>query len=137
MVVIDVNLLVALVSGDARGNQVLHHFTDWLNRNIRVHAPVLAKYEFANALARLVVGGAFLADKVEEAWNNVSVLPIEYHDLVDVKRVVEIALALGRQNAYDASYIALAESIGAELWTLDGPLSRNAKGLGFAVSLIS
>jgi predicted nucleic acid-binding protein len=83
------------------------------------------------------VGGAFPPDKVEDAWNDISVLPIAYHDLSNAKRVVEIALALKRQNAYDAAYIALAEESGAELWTLDGPLYRNAHGLGFPVKLIS
>ncbi len=137
MVVVDANLLVALVSGDPRGNKVLQHFTNWLSHNIEIHAPVLAQYETANALTRLIVGGAFPADKVEEAWNNISVLPISYHDLSKVKRVVEIALALNRQNAYDAAYIALAEELSAELWTLDGPLYRNARGLGFAVHFVS
>ena len=137
MVVVDANLLVCLVSGDPRGNTVLQHFTDWLSHHVELHAPVLARYETANALTRLIVGGAFPADKVEDAWNNISILPIAYHDVVNVKRVVEIALALNRQNAYDAAYIALAEGLGAELWTLDGPLYRNAHGLGFAVNLIS
>ena len=137
MVVIDANLLVALVSGDPRGNKVLQHFTDWLSQNFEIHAPVLAQYETANALTRLIVGDAFPADKVEEAWNNISVLPISYHELSNVKRVVEIALALNRQNAYDAAYIALTEELSAELWTLDGPLYRNAQGLGFAVNLVS
>jgi predicted nucleic acid-binding protein len=137
MVVLDANLLVALVSGDPRGNRVLQQFSDWLNRNIEIHAPMLAQYEVANALTRLIVGGAFSADKVEEAWNNILALPIKYHELKNAKRVVEIALALNRQNAYDASYIALAEELGAELWTLDSPLYHNAQGLGFAVKLIS
>ncbi len=137
MVVVDANLLVALVSGDPRGNKVLQHFTDWLSLNVEIRAPVLAQYETANALTRLVIGRAFPADKVEEAWNNISVLPITYQELRDVKRVVEIALALNRQNAYDAAYIALAEELSAELWTLDGPLYRNAHGLGFPVSLVS
>jgi predicted nucleic acid-binding protein len=137
VVVVDANLLVALASGDQRGNKVLQHFTDWLSLNVEIHAPVLAQYETANALTRLTVGGAFPADKVEEAWNNISLLPITYHELRNVKRVVEIALALNRQNAYDAAYIALAEELRAELWTLDGPLYRNAHGLGFPVSLVS
>ncbi len=97
----------------------------------------MAQYEVANALTLLIVGGAFSADKVEEAWNNISVLPVEYHELTDVKRVIEIALALGRQNAYGAAYLALTEMLGAELWTLDGLLYRNARGLGFAVKLIT
>jgi predicted nucleic acid-binding protein len=137
MPVVDANLLVALVSGDPRGNKVLRHFTDWLSQNVEIHAPLLAQYETANALTRLIVGGAFTTDKVEEAWNNISILPITYHGLPNVKRVVEIALALNRQNAYDAAYIALAEELSAELWTLDGPLYRNAHSLGFAVTLVS
>jgi hypothetical protein len=81
MIVIDANLLVALVSGDPRGGKVFQYFTDWLNHNVEIHAPLLAKYETANALTRLIVGGAFPKDKVEDAWNNISLLPIRYHDL--------------------------------------------------------
>jgi predicted nucleic acid-binding protein len=106
MVVVDANLLVALVSGDPRGNRVLQHFTDWLSQNVEIHAPVLAQYETANALTRLIVGGAFPTDKVEEARDNISILPITYHELSNIKRAVEIALVLNRQNAYDAAYIA-------------------------------
>ena len=137
MVVVDANLLVALVSGDPRGNAVLRHFNDWLDHNIEIHAPALAQYEVANAFTRLIVGGAFPADKVEEAWGNISILPIHYHGLQDAKRVTEVALALNRQNAYNAAYIVLAEELSAELWTLDGPLYRNAGSLGFPVQLIS
>lgn len=136
MVIVDANLLVALVSGDPRGSQVQQQFLQWLNQSVELHAPALARYEIANALTRLIVAKAFPADKVEEAWANLSVLPITYHASIDAKRVVEIALRLGRQNAYDAAYIALAESLGAQLWTLDSPLYRNASGYGFAVQLI-
>jgi predicted nucleic acid-binding protein len=83
MIVADANLLVILVSGDPRGNRVLQQFTDWLDDNVEIHAPVLAQYEIANALTRLIVGGAFSRDKVEEAWNNISVLPIQYHALTN------------------------------------------------------
>ncbi len=137
MVIVDANLLVALVSGDPRGTQVQQQFLQWLGQSVDLHAPVLARYEVANALTRLIVAKAFPPDKVEEAWNNLSVLPITYHASIDAGRVVEIALRLGRQNAYDAAYIALAESLSAELWTLDSPLYRNASGYNFPVQLIS
>lgn len=137
MVVVDANLLVALVSGDPRGSLVLRRFNDWLDHDEELNAPALAQYEVANAFTRLIVGGAFPAEKVEEAWDNISILPIHYHNLKDARRVVGVALALKRQTAYDAAYVVLAEQLGAELWTLDGPLYRNAVGLGFPVQLIS
>ena len=137
MVVVDANLFVALVSGDPRGTQIQQQFLKWVDDDVDLHAPALARYEVANALTRLIVAKAFPADKVKEAWANLSVLPITYHPSVDAMTVVEIALRLGRQNAYDAAYIALAESLGAELWTLDNPLYRNALGYGFPVQLVS
>lgn len=137
MIVTGANLLLALVSGDARGAWVLQKFTDWLNHNTELHAPSLAQYEIVNGLTRMIVVGIFPANKVDLAWNDISVLPIVYHPLINVSRVVEIALKLGRQNAYDAAYLALAESLSAELWTLDGPLYRNASGQGFPIQLLS
>jgi len=37
----------------------------------------------------------------------------------------------------NAAYLALAEMLDAELWTLDSPLYRNASGQGFKVRLLS
>ena len=51
-------------------------------------------------------------------------------------RVADIALRLRRASAYDAAYLALAQLLGATLWTFDGPLYRNAVGLGFPVRLV-
>ena len=137
MVVVDANLFVALVSGDSRGGQVLQQFIQWIDHDVELHAPTLAQYEIANALTRLVVAGAFQFAKVEIAWDDISLLPVTYHTLENAKRTVEIALGLGRQTAYDAAYIELAERLKAELWTLDGPLYRNAAGLNFPVKLLS
>jgi predicted nucleic acid-binding protein len=49
---------------------------------------------------------------------------------------VRVALALERRSAYDAAYLALAQSLDAKLWTLDGPLARNANSHGYPIHLI-
>ncbi len=136
MPVIDANLLVVLVSGDLRRPLVLRQISDWLDDGAERHAPFLAQYEIANALTRLVITGVFPEDKIEEAANSLLVLPIRYHPIANVPRVIEVAKILGRQSAYDAAYIELAESLDSDLWTLDGPLYRNATGYGFDVRLI-
>lgn len=41
-----------------------------------------------------------------------------------------------RQSAYDAAYVTLAQELGGQMWTLDGPLSANAAQLGLPVCLI-
>ncbi|HEV3072123.1 MAG TPA: type II toxin-antitoxin system VapC family toxin [Solirubrobacteraceae bacterium] len=57
-------------------------------------------------------------------------MPIAYHPLGDGARVIGAAVELRRRSAFDAAYVALARELDAELWTLDGPLARNAGSRG-------
>lgn len=108
----------------------------WLDTGEELHAPALITYEVANALTRLVAAGRLPANNLEEVWALVERLPLQLHLLTSVPPVVETAVRLGRQSAYDAAYIVLAQRLNAELWTLDGPLARNAAGMGFPVRLV-
>ena len=88
-IILDANLLVALVSGDPRGDQVSQSMLSWIDQGIDLHAPELAKYKVANALTRLIVGKAFPADRAEEALNDLLILPITYHALTNASRVIK------------------------------------------------
>ena len=134
-VVLDASLLVALVSGDPRADVVSARLAGWLASGERLHAPALTPFEVANGLTRLVAAGALPEDRVEPAWQSVQELPVTYHPLRDGALVVSLARRLERQSAYDAAYLALAQELGGDCWTLDGRLVRNATRLGLPVRL--
>lgn len=136
-VVLDASIVVVLASGDPRKPVAQALVQRWIDEGESLHAPALLPYEVANGLTRLVAAGAFPAGRLTTAWSTLAALPIAYHALNgDGEQAVTIALRLGRHSAYDASYIMLAQQLGAELWTFDGPLARNATGLGFPVQLV-
>ena len=58
------------------------------------------------------------------------------HHLENALSVVEVTQTLRRRSAYDAVYVALAQELGAQLWTLDGRLARKAQSRGLPVVLI-
>lgn len=136
--VVDANLVVVLANpDDPRQGAVLRRMAEWDRGGVELHAPDLIRYEFASALTRLAAAASLPTDLLPTAWEVLDGLSVIQHPLEDGVRVVTLARRLGRQSAYDAAYIALAERLGAELWTLDGKLAANAESVGFPVRLVS
>lgn len=135
-VVIDANLLVALALNDPRAPAVDRHLREWAAAGETLHAPELLRYEAANALTRAVVARHLASDRVATAWERITRVRVQLHTLADGAAAVATALRLERSNAYDAAYVVLAQTLDAELWTLDGPLARNASGLALPVRLV-
>lgn len=136
MTVVDANLLVALVLNDPRAPAVDRQLREGMRSGETLHAPDLLRYEAASALTRAVVAGVLPEDQVTGAWERLLRIDVVLHRLDDAARVFEVARILQRSSAYDAAYVALAQSLGSELWTLDGPLARNAAGLGLPIRLL-
>lgn len=135
-VVLDSNALIVLTLDRRRGRAVEDKLKTWGEAGEAMHAPALLRYEVASALTRAVVVGELDASQVPDAWARIAAVRVILHPLDDVSEVVDMATRLGRESAYDASYVVLAQRLGAELWTLDGPLARNASGHGLPVRLI-
>jgi predicted nucleic acid-binding protein len=135
-VVVDANLVVALAIDRERGPLVDAQFKTWAADGETMHAPSLLRYEAANALARTVASGDLSTAAAEDAFRAISELSIVLHELEDGSPVLRLTAELKRRSAYDAAYLALAQQLGAVLWTFDGPLARNAGGRGLPVRLI-
>lgn len=136
-VVVDANLLVVLVLDDKRAPLVETKMREWATAGETLHAPALMPYEVANALVRAAVAGHLATEVIADVWATISAVPVTLHPLRNGPEVIAIAQRLGRQSGYDAAYVALAQSLDTELWTLDGPLARNAGGTGLPVRLLA
>lgn len=128
--------MLALVLNEPHAAAVADQLDRWVAEETGLHAPLLAQYEVASALARNRVRDGLSREDAREALEIVDGLGVTFDVTPDNARAVEIAVGLERHSAYDAAYLALAERLNAEIWTLDGPLARNATGR-YAVKLIA
>jgi predicted nucleic acid-binding protein len=122
-------LLLARPAGDAVARALRDHDFD-------LHAPHLLDVELFSVLRRVVAAGDATAERAGEAVTDLLDLPIErYGHHILAARIWEL-----RENfsAYDAAYVALAESVavdGAPLITADARLAR-AVGAHTSVDVI-
>lgn len=117
-VVCDASALVALlVDSGPDGRWV----TDALS-GADIAAPTLVMFESANIIRRHELAGLVSADQAAQAHADLLDLAIEHWPYeVLASRVWALR---GNLSAYDASYVALAELIGATLVTLDRRIAR-------------
>lgn len=135
-IVIDASALVAFVTNEPAAPQVAEMLQRWGSEGVELNAPALARYEIANALAKQAAAGNLGDKAIDEAWEILDDLPVIYHPLRNGPSVVRAHSASSDAPAYDAAYLALAEDLHADLWTLDGPLARNASARGHRIHLI-
>jgi predicted nucleic acid-binding protein len=90
-----------------------------------LHAPELIDLESLNAFRRLVRAGAVAAHHAREAVAELEAVRLVRHPHAPLRaRVWALRDAL---SAYDASYLALAEALGAVLLTADRGLATVAE----------
>lgn len=96
-----------------------------LLRNHTVHAPTLIDYEFAQVMRKASRAASVGADRAETALLAFNEMTIERHD---ARRLLPRIWSLREHfTAYDASYVALAESLGIALLTKDSRLAHAAQ----------
>jgi len=90
-----------------------------------LHAPHLLDLEVAQVLRRFTIAGTMRADQGRNALEDLSDFRIiRYPHTIFLPRIWDLR---SNMTAYDAAFVALAESLGATLLTRDRRLS-NAPG---------
>lgn len=117
MIVADASAIIEVLLNTASGAKVGNYL---FASGQTIHVPHLIDVEVAHVLRRYVRTGTLSPGRAREALQDYSDLPLARypHDVL-LPRIWEL-----RQNAtaYDATYLTLAEALGAELITCDRAL---------------
>jgi predicted nucleic acid-binding protein len=118
MIVLDTSALIEYLVGSDKPAETVRSAT----AGQKLGAPHAVDLECASTLHGLVRGGKLPEDEARRALDLLSRMNLHRYDHAPLlPRIWEL-----RHNMwpYDASYIALAESLKADLLTLDGKLAR-------------
>lgn len=104
---------------------------DFIVQNtVSLSAPTLFRYEITNGIWAAALRARLKPAIARQALRNLLDCDVEAHE-PDPERVLDLALK-HKVAAYDAAYLAVAEALGADLWTADRPLYKATKeSLGF------
>lgn len=133
-VVPDSNLVVAQVIPLAYSQAATRRMQEWLDRDVDLVMPSLAAYEIVSTLRKASVVMKLSADQVRIALESILALRIREVPPTPAlhQKALVWAMRLNQTVAYDAAFLALAESEGAEFWTADRRLADAARDLGIA-----
>ena len=128
-VVVDASLALKWVEREPYSHEASELLENWQKQRRRLIAPALFAYEATNALAKRVKRGQLTVEIAKERL--ASLLengPALEHDVTVNLRALEIMQRFSLPSAYDAHYLALAESRQCECWTADERLWNTVRG---------
>lgn len=121
MIVVDASAVIEVLLGTSSAGRIADRF---FAEGETLHAPHLLDVEIAQILRRYALAHAFGAGRGEEALEDLADFPISrYPHQPFLFRMWELRHNL---TAYDAAYIALAETLAAPLVTRDAKLASAA-----------
>ena len=119
MIVLDASVMVDLLTGGASDTA---HIRARLAGELEVHVPHLLDAEVTNGLRGLVLRDRLAAAQARRAIRRFAVLPLtRWPQTPLLSRVFALRDQL---TAYDATYVALAEGLGATLLTRDARMAE-------------
>ena len=106
----------------------------WSVEDTQMVAPHYMRIEAVNALYKRMARGEHSLETVTSGIESLLAMDIDLHDVSGLHaRAAELAALLRQGAVYDAHYLALAESLGCELWTADQRFQGVASSAGHSV----
>lgn len=132
IVIVDANFALSIVLDYPTSQEIQGLWIDWVQNDVEIAAPNLWVYEVTSAIHKLYMLKQFGESSAEVALDAVLSLDVR---LVQVdaglcQLAFSLATQLNQLAAYDSFYLALAEKLDAELWTLNRRLANAALQLG-------
>jgi predicted nucleic acid-binding protein len=119
MIVLDASVMVHLLTGEAPDTA---HIRARLAGELEIHVPHLVDAEVTNGLRGLVLRDRLAVRQARRAIRRFAVLPlVRWPQTPLLSRVFALRDQL---TAYDATYVALAEGLGATLLTRDARMAK-------------
>ena len=126
-VVVDASLAVKWLVEEDDSDKAHAILQSWVDQGMTRIAPYLMPFEVANALHRRVLRGEMNVVDSQRMIARLLESRLELRQPPNLHvRALQIASQLKQSAAYDAHYVALAESVGCELWTADERFYRAA-----------
>ncbi len=124
-VCLDASLVVQFILSAGRESPLLSQWKAWHQPGRVLVAPTLLYYEVSNALHRYVLHGDLSPEQATQAMEVAIEMDFALYGDADLqRRAMGMAAQFALPAAYDAHYLALAERLGAEMWTADRRLHR-------------
>jgi predicted nucleic acid-binding protein len=127
-VVVDASLALKWVVEEPYSAEARGLLKEWRNQRRKLVAPALFLYEVANALAKRMQRQQFTLEQAKEPLRFfLETGPLLQQIGAVHPRALELMQRFGLRTAYDAHYLALAESQRCECWTADERLWNTVK----------
>ena len=109
----------------------------WLSAGTTLAAPTLLFYEVTNALYQYLRHGWLDVSSVELAQLAALTMPISLFGSSELHlRAIHLATDFNLPATYDGHYLAVAESLDADLWTADKRLYRTMEDRPIRVRIL-
>ena len=131
-IVVDSNVLVALVIPIDYSEQASDKMDSWLAADADLVSPAFWSYEAVSAIRKYVASGKLTGEEARYAVSNLTDLGIR--EVPATRELHHKALTWAERLqdfvAYDPAYLALAEALEVDFWSADSKLVRKVKALG-------